>query len=130
VAARSGIAAITARFGLASAFRVAAFVGFTTCRRVAAGFGRTTPLGGFVRLLGGSSESESCGDSGKDDDGEESMDQFHGSFDEFGLFEFGPTAVLHLFKRRPRENPSTFLDGLDKWSRLLVSPTPYLGHDS
>jgi hypothetical protein len=130
VAARSGIAAITARFGLASAFRVAAFVGFTTCRRVAAGFGRTTPLGGFVRLLGGSSESESCGDSGKDDDGEESMDQFHGSFEEFGLFEFGPTAVLHLFKRRPRENPSTFLDGLDKWSRLLVCPSPDLGHDS
>lgn len=130
MAARSGIAAITARFGLASAFRVAAFVGFTTCRRVAAGFGRTTRLGGFVRLLGGSRKSEARGDSGKDDDDEESMDQFHGSFDEFGLFEFGPTAVLHLFKRRPRENPSTFLDGLDKWSRLLVSPTPYLGHDS
>lgn len=130
MAARSGIAAITARFGLASAFRVAAFVGFTTCRRVTAGFGRTTRFGGFVRLLGGSSESESRGDSGKDEDGEESMDQFHEILDEFGLFEFGPSAVLHLFKRQLRGNPSTFLDGPGKWSRLLASLSPDWGRDT
>lgn len=70
MATRSGIAAITAGFGLAAAFSVAALVGFTTCRLVAAGFVRTTRLGGFVRLLGGSGESETRGDSSKDDDGE------------------------------------------------------------